>query len=103
MNAPPTRRSRPRANETGQTKKVPTAVVTPMVPPTPTDGVDLAGILSGVLVVVVRLDNDHYRRRVFLSLSAAERAVRRAHDRGHDAELVMCSLTPASTIRVVAS
>ncbi|MEZ0490786.1 hypothetical protein AB2L28_00860 [Kineococcus sp. TBRC 1896] len=59
-----------------------------------TDCVDLLGIVSGALVVVVKLDGDHYRRRTFLTLKAAERAVERAQARGHQAEVVLCSLQP---------
>lgn len=62
----------------------------------------LAHLVDGALVTVVtvtqvrRHDSPKpvYRRSIHLSLSAAQRAVERAHERGLDAELVVCQLQP---------
>jgi hypothetical protein len=45
-------------------------------------------------VVVLITPRGKYLRRVFLSLHSAEQAMRRAHDRGQPAHLVLCRLTP---------
>lgn len=54
--------------------------------------------LADVVCVVsqVRSDSERpqYRRRVHLSISAAQRAVERAHERGLQAHLVLCELKP---------
>lgn len=54
--------------------------------------------LTDVVCVVseVRTESDkpQYRRRVHLSISAAQRAVTRAHERGLQAHLVLCELKP---------
>lgn len=54
--------------------------------------------LADVVCVVsqVRSDSEtpQYRRRVHLSLSAAQRAVTRAQERGLQAHLVLCRLEP---------
>lgn len=54
--------------------------------------------LTDVVCVVseVRSDSEkpQYRRRVHLSISAAQRAVQRAHERGLQAHLVLCELRP---------
>ena len=77
--------------------KVP--VSTPTIPPQGGfDPVDATGILAGVLVVVVRTDVGRYRRRVFLSLRAAERSARNARARGQVAEIVLCTLQPAGVL-----
>ncbi|MCI1788620.1 MAG: hypothetical protein LKI58_11275 [Actinomyces sp.] len=55
-------------------------------------------MLSGVYVVVVEVDGDHARRRVYLSLTAAQRAQERAQERGQTAEVVLCSLDPVGVI-----
>lgn len=68
------------------------------------DSNGLAHLVDGALVTVVtvsqirRQDSPRpiYRRSIHLSLSAAQRAVERAQDRGLDAELVVCRLEPLS-------
>jgi hypothetical protein len=50
--------------------------------------------VAQVLVLVVQTSGDQYRRRVFLSLAAAERAARRAEVKGHDAHVILCRLVP---------
>lgn len=54
----------------------------------------LVGQVDGAHVVVVDLPRDRHRRRVYLTLGAAERAVQRAHAAGHDARIVLCRLVP---------
>lgn len=51
-------------------------------------------VVSQVLVVVVHTTERTTRRRIYLSLKAAERAVSRAHTRGQDAEMVLARLVP---------
>ena len=68
-------------------------------PPEPLDAVDAAGVVDGVHVVVVRVDGEHYRRRVYLNLPSANRAVARARSRGQGAEVILCQLVPAGLVR----
>ena len=51
-------------------------------------------VVSQVLVVVVHTTDKTTRRRIYLSLKAAERAAARAHERGQDAEIVLARLVP---------
>lgn len=60
--------------------------------------VDAAGVVDGVHVVVVRVNGEHYRRRVYLNLPSAQRAVERARHRGQGAEIVLCQLVPAGVV-----
>lgn len=46
------------------------------------------------LVAVVQTSAGTYRRRVFLSLDAAQKALERAEARGLDAQVVLCELRP---------
>jgi len=62
---------------------------TSIPPSTDTDKV------SGVYVALVNTDDEHCRRRVFLTLAAAERCVRRAEARGQRTELYLCRLEVA--------
>ncbi len=48
--------------------------------------------------VLVNSGDGRYRRRVFLTLAAAERAVERAQDRDQTAHLVLCRLIPTGVI-----
>lgn len=59
------------------------------------DPADGAGIPAGTYVVVVKVDQGH-RRRTYLSLTSAERAVVRARTRGQGAEVVLCQLVPVT-------
>lgn len=56
-------------------------------------------VVSQVLVVVVHTTERTTRRRIYLSLKAAERAVARAHTRGQDAEIVLARLVPETGTR----
>lgn len=49
--------------------------------------------------VLVETGEGRYRRRLFLTLTSAERAVGRARDRGKYAYLVLVTLTPQSVIQ----
>ncbi len=66
----------------------------------------LAEHVDGAFVLLVRItpstrpaalkqpEPPRYRRRVYLSAAAAERAVRAAQDRGEAATVYLCELTP---------
>jgi hypothetical protein len=58
----------------------------------------LAQYVQGVYVVVVQVGEDRLRRRVYLNLPSAQRAVERAQDRGHEASVVLCQLQPVGVI-----
>lgn len=58
----------------------------------------LVALLDGVFVLVVRLDNDRTRRRVYVSLASAQKAAQRAEDLGHVAHVVLCELHPLGVI-----
>ena len=47
---------------------------------------------QGVYVVVVESTDERMRRRVYLNLPSAQRAVVRAQDRGHEARLYLARL-----------
>lgn len=49
--------------------------------------------------VLVETGEGRYRRRLFLTLASAERAVDRAHERGKYAYLVLVTLTPTAVIQ----
>jgi hypothetical protein len=50
--------------------------------------------VDGGFVAVVEVAPDRYRRRVFMTLKAAENHVRRARERGQSARIVLATLTP---------
>lgn len=58
----------------------------------------LCAILDGVLVTVVQDERGHARRKIYLSLAAAQHAVERARDRGHEAQVVLCQLAPVGVV-----
>ena len=67
--------------------------------PTPTrDWQAVADSIRGAFVVVVEAPGATCRRRVFLTLSAADRAMQRAHARGCMAHLVLCRLLPVDNV-----
>lgn len=49
--------------------------------------------------VLVETGEGRYRRRLFLTLASAERAVNRARERGKYAYLVLVTLTPTAVIQ----
>lgn len=76
---------------------VPAATIaTPLPEFTPEDA---AAVARGAFVVVVQLDEDRHRRRVFLTLAAAERHAVAARERGHAAQVLLASLEPVGVIQ----
>lgn len=59
-----------------------------------TDWQRLADAVNGCFAVIVYLDDGKVRRRIYLSLRAAERAVGRARRKGQGASVVLCQLKP---------
>lgn len=59
---------------------------------TVTPGTPAASYLTGALAVLVSTPHGRYRRRLYLSLSSAERFAERARDRGEDVHLVLVEL-----------
>ena len=57
-----------------------------------------AEVAGGAAAVVVHLYGERHRRRVFLTLAAAERAVRRAEDAGHQAHIVLSRIVPIGVV-----
>jgi hypothetical protein len=55
---------------------------------------ELAHHVDGTFVLVVRTTGGKYRRRCFLSVAAAERAVRNAQADGHNATIYLAELRP---------
>jgi hypothetical protein len=54
---------------------------------------DIEALCAG-FVVVLHTPADQYRRRVYLSLHSAEKALARAQARGQRCWLVLCELRP---------
>ncbi len=54
--------------------------------------------LAGVLVLVVHLPEGRERRRVLLTVAAAQRAAARAEAAGHRADVVLCQLMPVGVV-----
>lgn len=48
--------------------------------------------------LAVETGNGRYRRRLFLTLAAAENAVERARDRGQYAEIILVRLVPVEVV-----
>jgi len=65
----------------------------PTVPQTP-DADEIAAHIDGTFVVLVHTTGGRYRRRCFLTVKAAEAAVLRATDAGHNAVVVLAELKP---------
>lgn len=71
----------------------------PSLPILPTsDAKALAAACRGAFVVVVETEGDRYRRRVFLTLNAAQRALERAQERGHHGALLVARLAPVAEV-----
>ena len=83
------RESRPRARHPEPTHSISTAIKTETSLATAGDGSALHAH-----VVIVSSTDAKARRRVYLSLHSAERAVERAQARGHAATLHLCRLVP---------
>lgn len=59
----------------------------------------LAEHLRGHLVLQVAIDDEGHRRtRIYRSAAAAERALRRANDRGRRAHVTLCQLLPVGVV-----
>lgn len=107
MRDPRQRESRPAGNGTANLENAGQAVPTvpacpetrPADPPvatfTPEDAVNVAG---GALVVATHTYGDRHVRRVHLTLAAAQRAVERAEDRGHQAHIVLSRIVPVGVV-----
>ncbi|TDT30882.1 hypothetical protein [Naumannella halotolerans] len=54
----------------------------------------MAAQVDGAFVVLVRVADDRYRRRVFLTVKSAENHARKAQQRGQDARIFLCELKP---------
>ena len=54
--------------------------------------------VRGCFVLVVETPGDRYRRRTFLTLAAAERAVDRARLAGHASSVLLCRLVPVAVV-----
>lgn len=61
-----------------------------------------AGLVHGVYVAVIQVRGTdiepRYRRRVYMNLPAANRAIARARMDGLDCSIVLCELTPVSGV-----
>ncbi len=55
---------------------------------------DVAAHIDGAFVLLVKTAAGRYRRRCFLTCASAERAARRANDRGEAAWIVLAQLKP---------
>lgn len=55
---------------------------------------ELAEHVDGAFVLVVKLTGGRSRRRVYLTAKAAERAVARATEAGHDSRIYLAELKP---------
>ena len=94
------------SNQTGQDLTLPTSVPRPAhnMTQTPANSgppihrwlADASGTALDrlALVAVVETPAGRYRRRVFLSLDAAHKALDRAAERGLDAHVLLCELVP---------
>ncbi len=58
----------------------------------------LAEHLQGRFVVQVTLDGDRRRSLVYRSAAAAEKAARRAQERGQQAHVTLCQLLPVGVV-----
>lgn len=70
------------------------ASVGEQVPDVTPGALDAASVVRDALVVVVTTATGRTRRRVYLNLPSAQRAVDRSIERGVPAELVLCRLQP---------
>lgn len=58
-----------------------------------------AAVAGGAFVVVTHTFADRHVRRVHLTLAAAQRAVERAEDRGHQAQILLARIVPVGVVR----
>lgn len=55
--------------------------------------------VRGGFAVVTETPDHKYRRRLYLSLSAAEKAAKRAEAAGYSAEVILCRLEPVAVVQ----
>lgn len=55
---------------------------------------ELAAHVNGAFAALVETRHGNYRRRLYLTLAAAEAAAHKAQDAGRDAVVVLCELKP---------
>lgn len=102
----PDKRNGPRTGDAGrlETQSPPSAFVDPIVPrradkiAEPRYVAEHLAAIDGAFAVVVRTPSGGYRRRVWLTLAPAERAVERAHEQGLEASVVLVRLQPILTV-----
>lgn len=80
----------PTGNGRDQEKTDMTAGISLSILPVAAD--KFADYAQGVYVVVVETSDERMRRRVYLNLPSAQKAVVRAQDRGHEARLYLARL-----------
>ncbi len=71
------------------------------IAPTPDNLTDidaLAEHLRGRFVLQVTIDGEHRRTLIYRSAAAAEKAARRAQERGQQAHVALCQLLPVGVI-----
>lgn len=86
-----TQESRP-----GHESKAAVNLATKSIPAAPDYYTEAAAHVIGAFVAVVESSHGTPRRRVFLTLAAAEKAILRARMAGHRANVVLCNLLPVS-------
>lgn len=91
MNGPPHGEGRP-GERTARSQAL--ADSTPIVTPDTDDWQRLAAQVDGAFAVIVETSHGKYRRRVWFTLAAAERAVAKAEDAGHNAVIMLAELKP---------
>lgn len=90
--SPRSRSARPRRTGTSTHESVDRAESMIPVADDPRD--ELAKVIDGAFVVVVKVTGGRYRRRAFLTAAAAEKAAAKAMDAGHDATVYLAELRP---------
>jgi hypothetical protein len=58
----------------------------------------IAEHLRGRFVIQIEVGPDRYRTHVYRNASAAERAVKRANDRGERAHVTLCQMLPVGVV-----
>jgi hypothetical protein len=85
-----TKHNPPGGESQGADKSIDSSSLIPVTDPLD----DLAAHVNGTFVVVVRAQGLWYRRRCFLSVSAAQKAARNAAERGYTVEVFLAKLKP---------
>ena len=55
--------------------------------------------LDGAFVVLVRINEGRYRRRIYCTVNAAERAAHNAQQRGHEVVVYLAKVSPLYVLR----